>query len=326
MAKYNDHILLTGAGFTHNFGGFLGKEMWVRIFNNPLIQKEEAVKQLLLKDFDFESAYAKVMSSDQYAGGEERPTLAKVIEETYKSLDDVITAWEFNQLNPTALNTYGVGTFIGQFAGDAKQKGLFFTLNQDLFIEKNWGHMSPGAHFKTQLNVSKRAMSGDQFITLPDEAGMEKVKADWANANGVVYIKLHGSYGWLSAGQRNSMVIGKNKTEVIDREPLLKWYFEIFREAIAEGNKKILIIGYGFGDQHINQILLEGVEKHGLKLYIITTTDPDEFVARLHNGHYYALPLWAAVRGYFPYSLREIFPPNQQETMHYKEIMKALRA
>jgi hypothetical protein len=28
-------VLFTGAGFTKNFGGFLAKEMWSKIFNNP---------------------------------------------------------------------------------------------------------------------------------------------------------------------------------------------------------------------------------------------------------------------------------------------------
>jgi len=72
------------------------------------------------------------------------------------------------------------------------------------------------------------------------------------------------------------MVIGKNKSEIIAREPLLKWYFELFQKVIAEGSKKILIVGYGFGDQHINQVLADGVEKYGLQIYIISTKSSPE--------------------------------------------------
>ena len=55
-------ILLTGAGFTHNFGGFLGREMWAKIFNNPLIQTRTRIRELLLEDFDFESVYSRISS------------------------------------------------------------------------------------------------------------------------------------------------------------------------------------------------------------------------------------------------------------------------
>ncbi len=52
-----DLILLTGAGFTHNFGGFLAREMWSKIFNNPIVQASTEARKLLLDDFDFESIY-----------------------------------------------------------------------------------------------------------------------------------------------------------------------------------------------------------------------------------------------------------------------------
>jgi len=54
-------ILLTGAGFTHNFGGFLGEEMWAEIFNHPEIQKQSNVRELMLHDHDYESVYNKIL-------------------------------------------------------------------------------------------------------------------------------------------------------------------------------------------------------------------------------------------------------------------------
>lgn len=34
--KGNNLLLLTGAGFTKNFGGYLGEEMWAKVFNDWL--------------------------------------------------------------------------------------------------------------------------------------------------------------------------------------------------------------------------------------------------------------------------------------------------
>lgn len=60
--KTTDLVLLTGAGFTKNFDGFLGKEMWAKVFNNHLIQSNEKLRILLQDDYDFESVYSKVES------------------------------------------------------------------------------------------------------------------------------------------------------------------------------------------------------------------------------------------------------------------------
>jgi|GEM_PF-4213484 len=59
-------ILLTGAGFTRDFGGYLADEMWSIIFNHPAIQQREALRKFLLDpryDFNFELLYHLVLSN-----------------------------------------------------------------------------------------------------------------------------------------------------------------------------------------------------------------------------------------------------------------------
>ena len=46
--KSKELILLTGAGFTKNFGGFLANEMWSKIHNHPMVQSKPKLKQLLM--------------------------------------------------------------------------------------------------------------------------------------------------------------------------------------------------------------------------------------------------------------------------------------
>lgn len=123
------------------------------------------------------------------------------------------------------------------------------------------------------------------------------------------------------------MVIGKNKEEDIEREPLLKCYFELFQNVIKEGNKRLVIIGYGFKDQHINKILVDGVKNYGLKIYVISTASPESFRENFERGgHYYALPIMEGLCGYFPYSMREIFPADQSRSVHIDEIRERLLA
>ena len=310
-------ILLTGAGFTRNFGGFLAREMWSKIFNNPIVQSNKQARELLLNDFDFESVYSAKMG-----GGEDTiKVIRDAVEAAYKDLDDTVRDWTFNNSNPSGLNIYGLGDLIALISQKGSDQGCFFTLNQDLYMERKRGFKSPGVLYQSMDPVTS--------VRLPKEEEMGSIKATLNNAS---YIKLHGSYGWISSYGGNQMIIGKNKAEDINREPLLRWYMELFENAVYEGNKKILIIGYGFRDDHINDILLKGVQEHGLSLYVINPTDPEAFKNILegrpaHSGSWEVsrhFPIWKGVKGYFPYSLREIYPPDQSVTTMATEIKRSL--
>lgn len=319
-------ILLTGAGFTHNFGGFLAREMWSKIFNNPIVQADTEARELLLNDFDFESVYsAKTRYSQKTVG-----IIKKAVESAYKDLDDIIKNWKFNDTNPIGLSSSGLADLLVFLSQRSSDKGWFFTLNQDLFMERKKDYRSPCASFP-QPFIDKPEGGEINSVTLPSETELEKIKS---NLNNTSYIKLHGSYGWTSSSGEKQMVIGKNKANDINQEPLLRWYSEIFQNLIYEGNKKILIIGYGFGDDHINDVLLKGIQEYNLSLYIINPTDPETFKNKLegrpnHFGSYEISKyskIWEGVRGYFPYSLRQIFPPDQSETSIFREIKKALES
>lgn len=318
-------ILLTGAGFTKNFGGFLGSEMDAQIFNDVEIQNNDNLRDLLQEDCDFESVYSSVMTGK--FSEENKDVMKKVVEKVYRNLDDAIKGWVFNMDNPYPVNWYGWGKLTDLFVGQGEEKGLFFTLNQDIFIERRCGHRPPGAPFFVPelYNGHCQDFTSNKFVTLPREDAVIKAERAFKDHAGLVYIKLHGSYGWKSSDGSNQMVIGKNKSELIEGEPLLKWYFELFQKAIAEGSKKILIVGYGFGDQHINKVLVDGVEKYGLQIYVINTRSREKLIQHFkRGGHFYALPILKGLRGYFPYQLKEIFPGNQEETIHFKNIQEAL--
>src|SRR6185369_12600177 len=136
-------MLLTGAGFTYNFGGFLAREMWSKIFNNPLVQANPEARKLLLNDFDFESVYSAKMS-----GGEETIKIIRIaVEAAYKDLDDTVKNWHFRTENPTAVDTHQLGELLSFLSSRGSDKGWFFTLNQDLFMERQKSYRSPGASF-----------------------------------------------------------------------------------------------------------------------------------------------------------------------------------
>jgi hypothetical protein len=117
------------------------------------------------------------------------------------------------------------------------------------------------------------------------------------------------------------MVIGKNKTELIEKEPLLKWYSELFQRVIAQGHKKILIIGYGFNDDHINTVLEQGVKRYGLQIYIISTKSPADF--KRHLIEVSSPSIHDGLRGYCQYTLQELFA-DQGENVRFKQLEDAI--
>jgi len=331
--KTKNIILLTGAGFTKNFGGFLGMEMWSKIFNFPAVHHQQKLRELLLSNFDFEDVYYQVLGSSY--SEDEREVLKRAVEHAYEDLDNTIKDWMHDDNNPSSINMHSNGGFASLqrlFVGSSKEMGLFFTLNQDLFLERWCKHRPPGVNcFQEKYYNMYIEFNKNDFIQLPSEDKINEIKKRFENHGDLAYIKLHGSYGWLSSSSR--MVIGRNKMEDINSEPILRWYWELFQNALNEGNKKILIIGYSFRDKHVNQLLLEAVDKFGLKIYVISPEEPKKLKQRLESEVEQGALLfqeketkriWYAISGYFPYTLKQIFPSSQNTTPFFKEIETAL--
>ena len=319
-------LVLTGAGFSKNFGGFLGAEMWSQIFNNRQIQADPDLRGILNDDYDYESVYSKVL--DSKLPEEKKLVMRDVVLDAYRRLDDSLKNWVFNDSSSYPVNPYLLSEMLGKFHSRAHPaKAFLFTLNQDLFMERRWNYGSPGVprFARAQDSFGSQAFNAADFVELPRNDVENRLQRGINGHNGLHYIKLHGSYGWKSSDGSNQLVVGTNKGSLIQNEPLLQAYFDLFASVIREGGKKALIIGYGFRDPHINSLLLEGVEKHGLEIYIVSTQAPADLRYQIEHGQCYAKGILdAGLRGYYPYSLQQIFPKNQEQTPQREEIIQAL--
>jgi SIR2-like domain len=121
-----------------------------------------------------------------------------------------------------------------------------------------------------------------------------------------MYVKLHGSYGWKAHDGSMVMVVGQGKQGKIDKEPLLRWYLSLFEDVVNEGDKNLIVIGYGFADEHINNIIANAVHDHGLRLYIISPQLPADFQQDLSGVHgtntelkHRGDEIWKGLHGYY---------------------------
>ncbi|AKB53936.1 MULTISPECIES: SIR2 family protein [Methanosarcina] len=364
-SMYAENILLLGAGFTKNFGGLLASEMWAEIFNNEKIQAQPRIKKLMLNNFDYESVYYSVLEGLEDKESL-LPTLKfkrkekDAIQEATKAAYDTIDETLLRRLRkyPEIEWIHNTDTLFFNF-GNTKNKSFIFTLNQDLFIERFYQNpLEP--RDPTKIYILRLCIPGidkypvwymnrdsfydfipfstdeereqfynlkkEDYYLLPNEDVLNSRKENLLKKESYFLIKLHGSYNWISSNGSKSMVIGRGKTEQINNEPLLRFYFDTFKEVLSQDKRRLLVIGYGFGDEHINSVISNAVKNHGLKIYILSPESPKSFKEKLCDGCGKSkdiINIWNGVSGYFQcvedVLLKDTYG-NQSEKEHFYNV------
>jgi hypothetical protein len=305
--------LLTGAGFTKPFGGYLASEMWATILNQPEIQNSPELLRGMrnLEFLNYETFYADL----QARGTEQQKRdLNAAIRSAFKEMDD--------NIRTSKTSARACCELITRIVQD-RNPSFIFTLNQDVFFERYYSldkiTVVPG--LPDYLNRFREAdqNSSDFSLRLPTA---EELKPRQAELFGkgfaqIAYVKLHGSQGWLSHDGSEAMVIGTQKAFVIENEPLLKWYFSLFEEVINRPQTRLVLIGYGFRDEHVNRCIAKAID-NGLKLYVISPQPPQEFKDqfKMHDGDDFNLQvplgdeLWDGLAQYWPATFRDFYYDN----------------
>lgn len=325
-------VLLTGAGFTQSFGGYLTGQMWAQIFNQPEIQKLPRIRNTMLKDFNYESVYSSVIESGQYTR-EKRIAFTTAIRRAYQKMHDEILSEKIALLQ-SAVPT--CTCIIKRLAESVHGTMFLFTLNQDLFIERYYQDVSPP--YKVSMPGIKRGLrwfnpaSGPWIygdIQLPKNEEVRRIIEATGTEEHVnlMYMKLHGSAYWKSSISRahgeDVMVIGNAKSKLIAKEPLLKWYFEVFKKVISQA-ENLLVIGYGFRDQHINEIILGN---RGLKVHVVCPVEPGLFrqkLMELSPTRDSGKKIWNQLAGYYQGEVKDLWEDPEDLTEEGKSLFRNL--
>jgi len=297
-------ILFTGAGFSHNWGAPLGSEMWALIFNQRAIQDNHHLRDAMMKanNFNYEDVYVDVLDK---CADEEKRIFSAALKQAYSLVDDIVK-------KPNKNISEKLRVFVKAFTlknGSCDDFGCFFTLNQDLLIERICSAELNNYDWERPILYSGlSAFSSNELLEEINVKNFDSKAADNAfNQDGLPYIKLHGSSNWFFDKEKDSLLVvgnSKSKTEMIDQWPILKWNFEKFEEVLQKpGKKKMLIIGYGFRDLHINKVISEAKE---LELHILSPDEPRKFFENLEgieNRSDGVMDIQNKIRGYYTYAL-----------------------
>jgi hypothetical protein len=245
-------LLLTGAGFSNNWGGLLASD--VSSFLMQIVKGNFALEDLLHNSEGFEDAYeklkAKVKNNPSLSDMENLATLEIALHTVFSIMN---TSYQDRAtLNFSSNVNNSVSNFLANFDS-------IFTLNQDLLLELLYAKLFPIGHPKRKTGV--------EFVGVTPQEGWNEdpLNAKWIEReeraishNSQPIYKLHGSINWVdeSSGKK-MMIIGTEKMASISSQPIIRYLNgEFFRQLMLE-NSKLMIIGYGFRDKHINNYIID---------------------------------------------------------------------
>jgi hypothetical protein len=269
-------VLLTGAGFSANWGGRLAREVNTAVARR--VGNDPNLAALLHRNPNFEEALAELQNAAAISTPGAHDQLQRLetgITEVFDNMNCHLSAAKFSFRAETG---WTVAEFLVLF--DA-----IFTLNQDLLLESH--HLMPaGIGFALALVSGSRwdigVLPGVDAIPDPNVVGGYNVlRTRWrpvASPSSTVigprhqpYYKLHGSMNWHDPNGGRLLVMGGNRPTTMKQHSILTWYAEKFAEAVSTPNVRLMVIGYGFRDNHINRMIYEGWQKGGrtLSMFIV---------------------------------------------------------
>lgn len=220
-------------------------------------------------------------------------------------------AFEFQQ-----YVKYNISTFLSRF--DA-----IHTLNQDLLLERHYlsqdisltsGQRWNGAY----IPGVKPIPGGTRPLEARYLANCEPDPSSFVlHKRSQPYFKLHGSCNWFNAGADGVIVLGGNKRSIVDKYPILKWSHTQFKTSLAAPDTRLMVIGYSFSDDHINEMIREAAREHKISIFVIDPLGVDVMdenrTAQIYVPGSLADELWPRVIGSSRRTLREIFGTDRVE-------------
>jgi SIR2-like domain len=257
-------ILLLGAGFSFNWNGRLAGEVTNDLMSH--LQGDDYLLDLLHRK-NFEDALSLLQTDYRASGkGEDELRLRTFQAALSRVFDDMNRSFQSRQFDFSSDVSRKVAKFLIGF--DA-----IFTLNQDLLLELHYRNDDVAIWHGTRWQGWE--MPGLRPLPVTDHYNRASNK--WrpeqpfqSNARRQPYYKLHGSSGWLTDDGQPLLVIGRDKTGTIALHPILHWTYQQFEQYLHRDDTRLMVIGYGFGDEHINKSLVDAHQAGKLKvIYLV---------------------------------------------------------
>lgn len=172
-----------------------------------------------------------------------------------------------------------------------------FTTNYDLFNELALDEL------RFPYNNGFMGMSRRQFVPASFDytfvENMNLKRDSWEPVSSYFnLIKLHGSISWIRKNNELLEVQPGDKSTgrhmmiypspLKDRSTLMTPYSDLFRvmeNRLMRRNAVLIVIGYSFGDDHINRLIYNSLVSSSFRLIILNSSEAVKKLAELRNPH-----------------------------------------
>src|SRR5262249_37866972 len=209
------HILLTGAGFSRNWGGWLVAEAFEYLLGHPLI--DDGLRTLLWKHKDpgFEAAVDELRTKPR--------------SDQERKLDSAIRDM-FKHMNEKFADRGYLDFYIESPVTELLDKcDAIFTLNQDLLLEQLYRNDASSMLERPWHMPGMEPKSQPPGTAIKDVTEWREMSEFAVVADSRPYFKLHGSSNWIDTRSgKPLLIIGGHKPQAINRHPILKWSHKQF--------------------------------------------------------------------------------------------------
>ncbi|MDF9787121.1 SIR2 family protein [Polynucleobacter sphagniphilus] len=253
------YALLTGAGFSRNWGGWLSNELIGDLLTRLGDDKE--LTDFLQNANNFEEAIS--FSKGNLIFGLTPDRHKNYIEAIKKSFSAMNRSYLDRNFEFCTDVNRSITRFLRKFDS-------IFTLNQDLLLELNYGVSEIGDKSPTFPGVNPPPN------WRPGMRDISTLSNTWTATNGFTspsnmqpIYKLHGSINWIDNNNSELLIIGENKSQAINNHQLLSQYLAELERTLITPGVRLMVIGYSFQDQHINKIITDCWQKNRFEMYLV---------------------------------------------------------
>lgn len=250
--------LLLGAGFSRTWGGLLASEVFGHLLSDRTIRERTGLTELLKKHDRDRSGYEGALSEIQDRA-QRGDAMAKVDLMVFQAAVRKI----FLAMNAHLIALPGID--IGNSVAASMRNFLnrfdaIFTLNQDILLERHYAArevQNPGNRAVILPGIKP---PHQQLTTLEPQRWLtEQWTVEDASPNVTAarneqpLFKLHGSSNWRRSDNQDLLIMGGQKMKAVRESTVLTWYHDEFARRLAAPGARLMTIGYGFQDQHVNE-------------------------------------------------------------------------
>ena len=258
------NILLLGAGFSRNWGGWLSKELIGDLLTR--VKDESFISNSLQHAENFEDIIGYLHSNVIDGNTPER--YKRYMDEVKSSFRAMNKSYKQKNFEFSQDVQNQVRAFLGKF--DA-----IFTLNQDLLLEIHLNSTEllnptigkspyfPGVKPPENWRIGEGNSSNIDEVWSVDSQNIS------FESNAIPIVKLHGSINWKDESNDDLLVIGNNKYNYINQSPLLSKYQKFFEDTLSTPDTRLMVIGYSFSDSHINNIIMSSWQRSNFGMFIV---------------------------------------------------------